>query len=95
MTVIVQSSSATVGMLQTVAAVPGAGISFAMAYPVIMGINLGTCVTTAMVCSIGTSKDAKRTGMVHILFNTIGTVLFMIVMSIMQHYSVFGSAYWT
>ena len=95
LTVIVQSSSATVGMLQTVAAVPGAGITFAMAYPVIMGINLGTCVTTAMVCSIGTSKDAKRTGMVHILFNTIGTVLFMIVMSIMQHYSVFGSAYWT
>ena len=94
LTVIVQSSSATVGMLQTVAAVPGAGITFAMAYPVIMGINLGTCVTTAMVCSIGTSKDAKRTGMVHILFNTIGTVLFMIVMSIMQHYSVFGSAYW-
>ena len=55
LTVIVQSSSATVGMLQTVAAVPGAGITFAMAYPVIMGINLGTCVTTAMVCSIGTS----------------------------------------
>ena len=94
LTVIVQSSSATVGMLQTVAAVPGAGITFSMAYPVIMGINLGTCVTTAMVCSIGTSKDAKRTGMVHILFNTIGTVLFMIVMSIMQHYSVFSSAYW-
>ena len=53
LTVIVQSSSATVGMLQTVASVPGAGITFAMAYPVIMGINLGTCVTTAMVCSIG------------------------------------------
>ena len=53
LTVIVQSSSATVGMLQTVASVPGSGITFAMAYPVIMGINLGTCVTTAMVCSIG------------------------------------------
>ena len=37
-----------------------------MVYPVIMGINLGTCVTTAMVCSIGSSKDAKRTGVVHI-----------------------------
>ncbi|MGN1016607.1 MAG: Na/Pi cotransporter family protein [Faecousia sp.] len=95
LTVIVQSSSATVGMLQTVAAVPGSGITFAMAYPVIMGINLGTCVTTAMVCSIGTSKDAKRTGAVHILFNTIGTVLFMVVMSIMQANSVFGADYWT
>ena len=94
LTVIVQSSSATVGMLQTVASVPGSGITFAMAYPVIMGINLGTCVTTAMVCSIGSSKDAKRTGVVHIAFNTIGTILFLIVMSIMQKAAVFGAAYW-
>ena len=94
LTVIVQSSSATVGMLQTVASVPGSGITFAMAYPVIMGINLGTCVTTAMVCSIGSSKDSKRTGVVHIAFNTIGTVLFMIVMTILQKMSVFGAAYW-
>jgi len=94
LTVIVQSSSATVGMLQTVASVPGSGITFAMAYPVIMGINLGTCVTTAMVCSIGSSKDAKRTGVVHIAFNTIGTVLFMLVMTVMQKAEVFGAAYW-
>ena len=94
LTVIIQSSSATVGMLQTVASVPGSGITFAMAYPVIMGINLGTCVTTAMVCSIGSSKDAKRTGVVHIAFNTIGTILFMIVMSVMQKLSVFGAQYW-
>lgn len=103
LTVIVQSSSATVGMLQTVAAATAAAalndpsavvITFAMAYPIIMGINIGTCVTTAMVCSIGTSKDAKRTGVVHIAFNTIGTVLFFVVMSIMQHNEVFGSAFW-
>ena len=98
LTVIVQSSSATVGMLQTVAsataAAGGATISFAMAYPIIMGINLGTCVTTAMVCSIGSSKDARRTGVVHIAFNTIGTILFLIVMSVMQHYAVFGAEFW-
>ena len=94
LTVIVQSSSATVGMLQTVASVPGSGITFAMAYPVIMGINLGTCVTTAMVCSIGSSKDAKRTGVVHIAFNTIGTVLFLIVMTVMEKLSVFGAGFW-
>lgn len=94
LTVIVQSSSATVGMLQTVASVPGSGITFAMAYPVIMGINLGTCVTTAMVCSIGSSKDAKRTGVVHIAFNTIGTVLFLIVMTLMQKLAVFGADFW-
>ncbi len=94
LTVIVQSSSATVGMLQTVASVPGSGVTFAMAYPIIMGINLGTCVTTAMVCSIGSSKDAKRTGVVHILFNTIGTVLFMIVMTILQNMNVWGEQFW-
>ena len=98
LTVIVQSSSATVGMLQTVAtataAAGGATITFAMAYPIIMGINLGTCVTTAMVCSIGSSNDSKRTGVVHIVFNTIGTVVFMIIMSVMQQFNVFGSELW-
>ena len=98
LTVIVQSSSATVGMLQTVAsataAAGGASITFAMAYPIIMGINLGTCVTTAMVCSIGSGKDAKRTGVVHIVFNSIGTILFLLVMSIMQHFEVFGAEFW-
>ena len=98
LTVIVQSSSATVGMLQTVASATAASgaaaITFAMAYPVIMGINLGTCITTAMVCSIGSSKDAKRTGVVHIVFNTIGTILFLIVMSVMQRLNVFGAEFW-
>ena len=103
LTVIVQSSSATVGMLQTVAAATALAaqtdpnavvVTFSMAYPVIMGINLGTCVTTAMVCSIGSSDDAKRTGVVHIAFNTIGTVLFMIVMLIMEHNAVFGKEFW-
>ena len=103
LTVIVQSSSATVGMLQTVAAATAAAavtdpsavvVTFSMAYPIIMGINLGTCVTTAMVCSIGSSKDAKRTGIVHIAFNTIGTVLFMIVMTIMERMNVFGADFW-
>ena len=94
LTVIVQSSSATVGMLQTVAAVPNSGITFAIAYPIIMGINLGTCVTTAMVCSIGSSRDSKRTGVVHIVFNTIGTILFMAVMTILQRMNVGGDAFW-
>ncbi len=103
LTVIVQSSSATVGMLQTVATATAVAaqtnpdtvvVTFAMAYPIIMGINLGTCVTTAMVCSIGSSKDAKRTGVVHILFNTIGTILFMIVMSILQANNIWGESFW-
>lgn len=82
MTVVVQSSSAMVGMIQALS-VTGA-MTFNLIYPMIMGINLGTCVTTALVCSIGSSKDAKRTGIVHIAFNVIGTILFMIVMSLIK-----------
>lgn len=82
MTVIVQSSSAMVGMIQALS-VTGA-MTFNLVYPMIMGINLGTCVTTAMVCSIGSSKDAKRTGIVHIAFNVIGTIVFMIIMSVIK-----------
>ena len=82
MTVIVQSSSAMVGMIQALS-VTGA-MTFNLVYPLIMGINLGTCVTTALVCSIGSSKDAKRVGIVHIAFNVIGTILFMIVMTIIK-----------
>ncbi len=82
LTVIIQSSSAMVGILQ---ALSSTGVmTFELVYPIVMGINLGTCVTTALVCSIGSSKDAKRTGIVHIVFNCIGTVLFMIVMSLIR-----------
>lgn len=87
LTVIIQSSSAMVGILQALS-VTGV-MTFNLVYPIIMGINLGTCVTTALVCSIGTSKDAKRTGVVHIVFNTIGTILFMIVMSLIQKAGMF------
>lgn len=92
-TVIVQSSSATVGMLQTVASASSA-VSLSMAYPVIMGINLGTCVTTAAVCSIGSSLDAKRIGIVHILFNAIGTVMIMVAISVLKRLSVFQTGFW-
>jgi len=83
LTVIIQSSSAMVGILQALSST--GTMTFNVVYPIIMGINLGTCVTTAMVCSIGSSKDAKRTGVVHIVFNTIGTILFMIGMTILKN----------
>lgn len=79
-TMIVQSSSAMVGMLQALSAT--GVMTMNLVYPIIMGINLGTCVTTAMVCSIGSSKDAKRTGIAHIVFNIIGTVIFMIALTV-------------
>lgn len=82
LTMIVQSSSAMVGMLQALS-VTGV-MTMNLVYPIIMGINLGTCVTTAMVCSIGSSKDAKRTGIAHIVFNIVGTIFFMIVMETLK-----------
>ena len=83
LTVIVQSSSAMVGILQALSST--GAMTFDLVYPIIMGINIGTCVTTAMVCSIGSSKDAKRTGVVHIVFNTIGTIVFMVAMTIIRN----------
>jgi len=94
LTVIVQSSSATVAMLQSLA-VTGA-LNFSGAYPIIMGINIGTTLVTAFYCFLGgESLDSKRTGVVHVAFNCIGTVTFMIILSIMQSLNVFGSSFWT
>lgn len=75
MTVILQSSSATTGLLIAVAAT--GIISFEQAYPIIFGQNIGTCVTT-LLSSIGANKIAKRAAVMHLLFNVIGTVLFII-----------------
>ena len=93
LTVIVQSSSATVAMLQSLA-VTGA-LNFSGVYPIVMGINIGTTLVTAFYCFLGgESRDSKRTGVVHIVFNCIGTVVFMIILSIMQSLNVFGTAFW-
>lgn len=76
MTAILQSSSATTGLLIAVA-VTGV-ITFEQAYPIVFGQNIGTCVT-AMLSSIGASKTAKRAAVIHLLFNLTGTLLFMII----------------
>ncbi|MBR6562334.1 MAG: Na/Pi cotransporter family protein [Clostridia bacterium] len=73
---IIQSSAASVGMLQVIAA-SGAGLTFGMALPIIMGQNIGTCVT-ALISSFGVNRNAKRVAVVHILFNVIGTVFCLI-----------------
>ncbi len=93
-TVIVQSSSATVAMLQSLSAT--GALNFAGVYPIIMGINIGTTLVTAFYCFLGgEDRDSKRTGVVHIVFNCIGTVVFMIILSVMQSLNVFGEAFWT
>ena len=75
LTAVIQSSSASVGILQALC-VTGA-VPFGTALPIIMGQNIGTCVT-AIISSIGTSKNAKRAAAVHLFFNIIGTAVFMI-----------------
>ena len=93
LTVIVQSSSATVAMLQSLSAT--GAMDFSGVYPIIMGINIGTTIVTAFYCFVGEShKDSRRTGLVHVAFNTIGTVIFMIILSILQHFQMFGAAFW-
>ena len=76
LTAIIQSSSASVGILQALC-MTGA-VSYATAIPIIMGQNIGTCVT-ALISSIGAKRNAKRASMIHLYFNMIGTILFFVV----------------
>ena len=74
LTAIIQSSSASVGILQALC-LTGA-VPYSAAFPIIMGQNIGTCVT-ALLSAIGANKNAKRAAMIHLYFNLIGTVVFM------------------
>ena len=76
LTAIIQSSSASVGILQALSST--GSVTYAAAIPIIMGQNIGTCVT-AMISSVGATKNAKRTAMVHLLFNIIGTVVGLVI----------------
>ncbi len=79
LTAIIQSSSASVGILQALS-VTGQ-VSYAAAIPIIMGQNIGTCIT-AILSSFGTNKNAKRAAVVHLSFNIIGTVIWLTIFSI-------------
>ena len=81
LTGIIQSSSASVGILQALA-VTGQ-VSYAAAIPIIMGQNIGTCVT-ALLSSVGTNKNAKRAAVVHLMFNVIGVVVLLTVFCIVK-----------
>lgn len=76
LTAVIQSSSASVGILQALCLT--GSVPYATAIPIIMGQNIGTCVT-ALLSSIGAGKNAKRAALVHLYFNVIGTTVFMIV----------------
>ena len=73
-TAIIQSSAASVGMLQ--ALVMKVDMTYSMALPIIMGQNIGTCIT-AIISSVGVNSNAKKVAVVHVIFNIIGTVIFL------------------
>ena len=75
LTAIIQSSSASVGILQALCAT--GAMNFGAALPIIMGQNIGTCIT-AVMSGMGASKNAKRASMIHLYFNLIGTVVFLV-----------------
>ena len=82
LTGIIQSSSASVGILQALAST--GAVTYGSAIPIIMGQNIGTCVT-AMLSSVGTNKNARRTAIVHLSFNIIGTTVLLTVFTIVSN----------
>ena len=79
---IIQSSAASVGILQAFSTT--GGLTYGMAIPIIMGLNIGTCVT-ALISSIGVSKDAKRVACIHISIKVIGTLILLPIVIILQY----------
>ena len=88
-TVLLQSSSASVGILQAISTT--GVLSFASAFPIIMGQNIGTCVTP-IISAVGAGKNAKRAAAVHLYFNIIGTIVFLIVVYTIQ--GLVGLPFW-
>ena len=83
---IIQSSAATVGVLIALAAALSGSdspITYGVALPIVLGSNIGTCVTALISC-IGAGKNARRSAMVHLYFNTIGTILFLVVFYVLN-----------
>jgi len=78
---IIQSSSASVGILQALSAT--GAVSYSAAIPIIMGQNIGTCVT-ALLSSFGTNKNAKRAAIIHLAFNVTGTVVWLSVFALLS-----------
>ena len=89
-TALIQSSSASMGILQSIS-VTGV-VTFNIAVPLIMGQNIGTCIT-ALLSSIGASRNAKRTAAIHLLFNMIGTAFFLVVLYAGN--ALFDFSFWT
>lgn len=82
LTAIIQSSSASVGILQAFAAT--GAVTYGAAIPIIMGQNIGTCVT-ALISSFGTNRNAKRAALVHLIFNIMGTAIWLSAFAVVKY----------
>lgn len=92
-TALVQSSSAAVGILQSLCTT--GVMNFSLCFSYVIGAALGTCITTAAICSIGTKANAKRAVFVHVLFSIFGGTLFMAVILLLHRFGVIGDPVWT
>ena len=88
LTAIIQSSSASIGILQALTTT--GAVRLGMAVPIIMGQNIGTCVT-AMLSGIGTERNAKRAAFVHLYFNVAGSVILLLVFYLLQFFGVLSA----
>ena len=88
---IIQSSAASVGVLQALAI--NGGVTYGIAIPIIMGQNIGTCVT-ALISSIGVNRNAKRVSIIHISFNLIGTIVYLTLYCILNAIFEFSFSDW-
>ena len=89
---IIQSSSAVIGILQSVAS--SVGIRFCAVFAVIIGVNIGDCLTTYLVCRIGAKPEQTRTVLVHVIFNVCAAVLLFTVVGVLRLTGVLNDAIW-
>ena len=90
---VVQSSSAVVGIIQSVAS--SVGVTFQAVFAVIIGVNIGDCITTYLVSRIGAKPNQRRTAMVHIVYNVFAAVLVALMITILRFTGIIGDDMWT
>ena len=89
---VIQSSSAVVGILQSIAS--SVGVTFCGVFAVIVGVNIGDCLTTFLVCRIGARPEQIRTCVVHIIYNVIAATMIFVVIAILRVTGVIGDSLW-
>ena len=90
---VIQSSSAVIGILQSVAS--SVGVTFCGVFAIIIGVNIGDCITTYLVCRIGAKRDQIRTCLVHIIYNVMAATLLIVSISILRLTGILSDTIWT